>query len=226
LRVVILGPPGAGKGTCAKIIGEIYRIPVITTGDMLRAAVAGMTPLGLTAKSYMDRGELVPDDLVNRLVTERLNEPDARDGFILDGYPRSPRQAEALERILKTSGKKLNHVLHIELEDETIIDRLSRRRSCPRCGAIFHLDNKPPRARGKCDACDTELVQRDDDKPEVIRRRLEVYREKTRPLLDFYEKKGLIKVIRGDIKLTDLPANLERVLNSRVRVQSHERLQR
>jgi len=221
LRVVILGPPGAGKGTCAKIIGEIYGIPVITTGDMLRAAVVEMTPLGLTAKSYMDRGELVPDDLVNRLVTERLNEPDAQDGFILDGYPRSPRQAEALERILKTSGKKLNHVLHIELEDEAIIGRLSRRRSCPRCGAIFHLDNKPPRTSGKCDACDTELVQRDDDKPEVIRRRLEVYREKTRPLLDFYEKKGLIKVIRGDINLTDLPATLKRVLNSRVRTRSH-----
>ena len=225
MRVIILGPPGAGKGTCAKIIGEIYGIPVITTGDMLRAAVARTTPLGLTAKSYMDRGELVPDDLVNKMVTERLKEPDAEDGFILDGYPRSPKQAEALERILKTSGKKLNHVLHIELEDETIIDRLSKRRSCPECGAIFHLDNKPPKAKGKCDTCNTELVQRNDDKPEVIRRRLEVYREKTQPLLDFYEKKGLIKVIRGDINLTDLPATLKRVLNSRVRTKSHERPQ-
>jgi len=220
LRVVILGPPGAGKGTCAKIIGEIYGIPVITTGDMLRAAVARMTPMGLTAKGYMDRGELVPDDLVNDMVTERLKDPDAKGGFILDGYPRSPRQAEALEKILKTSGKKLNHVLHIELEDDTIINRLSRRRSCPKCGAIFHLDNKPPKAKGKCDACNTELVQRDDDKPEVIRRRLEVYREKTQPLLDFYEKKGLIKVIRGDINLMDLPATLKRVLNSRVRRKS------
>ena len=226
MRVVILGPPGAGKGTCAKIVGEIYGIPVITTGDMLRAAVAGMTPLGLTAKSYMDRGELVPDDLVNDMITERLKEPDAKDGFILDGYPRSPRQAEALEIILETSGKKLNHVLHIELEDETIIDRLSRRRSCPRCGAIFHLDNKPPKAKGKCDTCNAKLVQRNDDKPEVIKRRLEVFREKTQPLLDFYEKKGLIKVIRGDINLTDLPATLKRVLNSRVCTKSHEQLQR
>jgi adenylate kinase len=214
LRVVILGPPGAGKGTCAKIIGEIYGIPVITTGDMLRAAVARTTPLGLTAKSYMDRGELVPDDLVNDMVTERLKEPDAKGGFILDGYPRSPKQAEALERILKASGKKLNHVLHIELEDETVIDRLSKRRSCPECGAIFHLDNKPPKAKGKCDDCNAELVQRDDDKSEVIRRRLEVYREKTQPLLDFYEKKDLIKVIRGDINLMDLSATLKRVLNS------------
>ena len=222
MRVVILGPPGAGKGTCAKIIGEIYGIPVITTGDMLRASVARMTPIGLTAKSYMDRGELVPDDLVNEMVTARLKEPDAKGGFILDGYPRSPRQAEALEKILKTSGKKLNHVLHIELEDETIIDRLSKRRSCPKCGAIYHLDNKPPKALGKCDACNTELVQRDDDKPDVIRRRLEVYREKTQPLLDFYEKKGLIKVMRGDINLMDLPATLKRVLNSRVRTKSHD----
>ena len=222
MRVVILGPPGAGKGTCAKIVGEIYGIPVITTGDMLRAAVSGMTPLGLTAKSYMDRGELVPDDLVNEMVTARLKEPDAKGGFILDGYPRSPRQAEALEKILKTSGKKLNHVLHIELEDETIIDRLSKRRSCPKCGAIYHLDNKPPKALGKCDACNTGLVQRDDDKPDVIRRRLEVYREKTQPLLDFYEKKGLIKVMRGDINLMDLPATLKRVLNSRVRTKSHD----
>ena len=222
MRVVILGPPGAGKGTCAKIIGEIYGIPVITTGDMLRASVARMTPIGLTAKSYMDRGELVPDDLVNEMVTARLKEPDAKGGFILDGYPRSPRQAEALEKILKTSGKKLNHVLHIELEDETIIDRLSKRRSCPKCGAIYHLDNKPPKALGKCDACNTGLVQRDDDKPDVIRRRLEVYREKTQPLLDFYEKKGLIKVMRGDINLMDLPATLKRVLNSRVRTKSHD----
>ena len=214
MRVVILGPPGAGKGTCAKIIGEIYGVPVIMTGDMLRAAVARATPLGLTAKGYMDRGELVPDDLVNKMVTERLKEPDAEGGFILDGYPRSPRQAEALERILKTSGKRLNHVLHVELEDETIINRLSRRRSCPRCGAIFHLDNKPPKAEGKCDSCSSVLVQRNDDKPEVIRRRLEVYREKTQPLLDFYEKKGVIKVVRGDINLMDLPATLSRVLNS------------
>ena len=212
MRVVLLGPPGSGKGTCSKIIGEIYGAPVITTGDMLRAAVAKATPLGVTAKGYMDRGELVPDDLVNGLVAERLREPDAADGFVLDGYPRSPRQAEALERMLEASGKRLDHVLHVTLEDEVIIDRLSKRRSCPKCGAIFHLENKPPRMNGKCDTCSTVLVQRDDDKPEVIRRRLEVYREKTRPVLDFYEKRGEIKTIRGDIDLKQLPAALRRVL--------------
>ena len=213
MRVVLLGPPGSGKGTCAKIIGELYGVPVITTGDMLRAAVAKATPLGVTAKGYMDRGELVPDDLVNDLVAERLREADAANGFILDGYPRSPKQAEALDQVLKTTGKKLDHVLHLTLEDQTIIDRLSKRRSCPKCGAIFHLENKPPRANGRCDVCTTAIVQRDDDKPEVIRRRLEVYREKTQPLLDFYEKKGKIKTIRGDIDLQQLPAALRRVLS-------------
>jgi adenylate kinase len=213
MRVVLLGPPGSGKGTCAKIIGELYGVPVITTGDMLRAAVAKTTPLGVTAKGYMDRGELVPDDLVNDLVAERLREADAANGFILDGYPRSPKQAEALEKVLKTTGKRLDHVLHVALEDQTIIDRLSKRRSCPKCGAVFHLENKPPRASGRCDVCTTALIQRDDDKPEVIRRRLEVYREKTQPLLDFYEKKGKIKTIRGDIDLQQLPAALRRVLS-------------
>lgn len=213
MRVVLLGPPGSGKGTCAKIIGEVYGVPVITTGDMLRVAVVMATPLGVTAKGYMERGELVPDDLVNDLVAERLREPDAVDGFILDGYPRSPKQAEALDSILKKSGKMLDHVLHVNLEYEVIIDRLSARRSCPKCGAIFNIVNKPPRATGKCDACATTLIQRDDDKPEVIRRRLEVYREKTQPLLDFYEKKGEIKTIRGDIDLKQLPAALRRVLS-------------
>ena len=212
MRVVLLGPPGSGKGTCAKIIGVIYNVPVVTTGDMLRAAVSKATPLGVNAKGYMDRGELVPDDLVNDLVAERLSEPDAVGGFILDGYPRSPKQAEALEKILKQLGKRLDHVLHVNLEDETIIGRLSARRSCPKCGAIFNLVNNPPIVNGKCDTCSTVLVQRDDDKPEVIRRRLEVYREKTQPLLDFYEKKGEIKAIRGDIDLKKLPATLRRVL--------------
>lgn len=212
MRVVLLGPPGSGKGTCAKIIGEIYDVPVITTGDMLRETVAKATSLGLTAKSYMDRGELVPDDLVNELVAERLRELDAFKGFILDGYPRSPKQAEALEKILYESGEKLDHVLHVTLEDELIIERLSMRRSCSRCGAVYHLDNNPPQANGKCDKCASTLLQRDDDKPEVIKRRLEVYREKTQPLLEFYEKKGKIKTIRGDIDLKRLPSTIRKVL--------------
>jgi adenylate kinase len=212
LRVVLLGPPGSGKGTCAKIIGEVYGVPVITTGDMLRAAVAKASPLGVTAKGYMDRGELVPDDLVNDLVAERLKEADAKDGFILDGYPRSPKQAEALAKVLKASGKKLDDVLHVTLEDKVIIDRLSKRRSCPKCGAVYHLESNKSKVEGKCDKCGSVLILRDDDKAEVIKRRLEVYREKTQPLLDFYEKKGKIKTLRGDIELKKLPTELKSIL--------------
>ena len=199
MRVVLLGPPGSGKGTCAKIIGEMFDVPVITTGDMLRAAVARATPLGVTAKGYMERGELVPDDLVNDLVAERLRESDAGNGFILDGYPRSPKQAEALERILEQTGKRLDHVLHVNLEDETIIDRLSKRRSCPKCGAIFHVTNIPPKTAGICDKCGAALIQRDDDKEEAIRNRLVVYKKQTEPLIGFYQKRNLVADIPADL---------------------------
>jgi len=211
VRIVLLGPPGSGKGTCAKIIGELYSVPVITTGDMLRTAVTGDTPLGQTAKGYMDRGELVPDNLVNALVRDRLAQSDAVDGFILDGYPRSPNQAKALDKILRDAGKRLDHAIHVVLEDSVIVDRLSKRRSCPRCGAIYHLANKPPSIENKCDVCATALIYRDDDKPEVIKRRLEVYREKTQPLLDFYQQKGRIETIRGDLDLRELPGALKRL---------------
>jgi adenylate kinase len=211
MRIVLLGPPGSGKGTCAKIIGELYRVPVITTGDMLRTAVTGDTPLGRTAKGYMDRGELVPDELVNALVKDRVTQPDAVNGFILDGYPRSPNQAKALDKILIDTGQRLDHVIHVVLEDKVIVDRLSKRRSCPKCGAIYHLVNKPPRIENKCDTCTTSLIYRDDDKPDVIMHRLEVYREKTQPLLDFYQRRGRIETIRGDLDLKELPDALKRL---------------
>jgi adenylate kinase len=212
LRIVLLGPPGSGKGTCAKFIEDLYGVPVIITGNMLRAAVHNDTPLGKTAKGYMDRGELVPDDLVNLLVTERLSEPDAANGFILDGYPRSAKQANALDESLKKMGKSLDHVLHVNLEDDVIINRTSNRRSCPKCGSIFNLLNKPPKVAGKCDVCGEPLIQRDDDKADVIINRLKVYHVNTRPLLDWYRSKGKVKSIRGDIGLTELPAALKRLL--------------
>jgi adenylate kinase len=214
LRIMLLGPPGSGKGTCAKFIGDLYGVPVITTGDMLRAAVANDTPLGKTAKGYMDRGELIPDDLVNILVTERLSEPDAAKGFIIDGYPRSAKQAIALDESLKKMGKRLDHVLHVNLEDDLIINRTINRRSCPKCGAIFNLLNKPPKIADKCDFCGEPLLQRDDDKEDVIINRLKVYHERTKPLLDWYKKKRKVKTIRGDIDLTELPAALNRSLES------------
>ena len=212
MRIVLLGPPGSGKGTCAKLIEDLYGVPVITTGNMLRAAVANNTPLGKTAKGYMDRGELVPDDLVNNLVAERLSEPDAANGFIMDGYPRSAKQAGALDESLKRMGKSLDHVLHVNLEDEIIIKRTSSRRSCPKCGAIFNLLNKPPKEPGKCDACREPLIQRDDDKEDVIINRLKVYHKNTRPLLEWYKKKGKVKTIRGDIGLAELPTTLKKSL--------------
>ena len=212
MRVVMLGPPGSGKGTQAHIISELYGVPVVTTGDMLRDAAARGTGEGLTAKKYMDRGELVPDEIVNAVVRERLSRPDVERGFILDGFPRSKAQAEALDRILKERRLRLDHVVHVTLGDEEIVGRLSKRRSCPRCGAVYHLESKPPRRSLICDECGAQLVQRDDDRPEVIRHRLEVYREKTRPLLDRYAGMGLIREVPGDTPLEDLPRTLKSFL--------------
>ncbi len=214
MRIVLLGPPGSGKGTIAKIVEELYQVPAITTGDMLRDAAAHGTQLGRTAKGYMDRGELVPDDLVVSLVRERLTRPDAANGFVLDGYPRSVRQAEALEEILRSTGKRLDYVLSVKLEDDVIVSRLSARRSCPKCGAIYNLINKPPRREGICDVCGSALVQREDDRAEVIRRRLEVYREKTRLLLDWYAARGAVKEIRGDLSLSKLPQVIRQTLGT------------
>ena len=212
MRIVLLGPPGSGKGTIAKIVEELYQIPAITTGDMLRGASARGTSLGKTAKGYMDRGELVPDDLVVSLVRERLSMPDTLNGFVLDGYPRSVRQAEALDEILSSMGGELDCVLSVELEDEVIVRRLSARRSCPKCGTVFNLINKPPKKNGLCDNCGSILVQRDDDRPEVVRHRLEVYREKTQPLLDWYAGKGEVKTIRGDLPLAQLPSAIKEAI--------------
>jgi adenylate kinase len=208
----MLGPPGSGKGTQARIISELYKVPVVTTGDMLRDAVARGTENGKVAKGYMDRGELVPDKIVNMVVRDRLSMPDVEEGFILDGYPRSIVQADALDRILMERGLRLDYVIHVTLDDDAIIGRLGNRRSCPDCGAVYHLESKPPKDPGVCDECGSGLVLREDDKPEVIRHRLEVYREKTRPLLDRYMKAGIVREVRGDFTLDDLPGLLSKIL--------------
>jgi len=212
LRIVLLGPPGSGKGTRAHIISELYDIPVITTGDMLRKALAEGTKYGRIAKTYMDKGELVPDKIVNGIVKERLQKEDTEKGFILDGYPRSKDQADALDEILKERGDKLTHVLLLVIDDNIIIDRLSKRRICPKCGAIYHQESKPPKKPGICDVCGAKLIQRVDDKPKVIKHRLEVYAKQTRPLIQKYRKQGLIHEISGDLPLDQLKSSLKELL--------------
>jgi len=212
MRMVLMGPPGSGKGTRAHIISDLYGIPVVTTGDMLREAVRDETEFGKIAGKYMSKGDLVPDKIVNGIVRERMMKPDVQDGFILDGFPRSKTQADALDAILDELGIELTHVLFVVLSDDVIIQRLSKRRSCPKCGAVYHLESAPPKQKGVCDVCGAQLIQRDDDKEEVIRHRLEVYRELTEPLLERYGSRGLIVETSGEVAIDELSAYLKALL--------------
>jgi adenylate kinase len=207
-----LGLPGSGKGTRARIIGKMYGIPVITTGDMLREAIARGTEKGRLAEGYMKRGELVRDDIVISVVEERLSKPDVEGGFVLDGFPRSVRQAEALDRILKQKGTVLDTILNVVASPDTIVSRLSLRRSCPKCGAVYHLRDLPPRDDEICDECGSGLIQRDDDKVEIIRRRLEVYEKQTFPILERYENAGNVIEISGELDVDRIPEEVRRVL--------------
>jgi adenylate kinase len=207
-----LGLPGSGKGTRARIIGKMYGIPVITTGDMLREAIARGTEKGRLAEGYMKRGELVRDDIVISVVEERLSKPDVEGGFVLDGFPRSVRQAEALDRILKQKGTVLDTILNVVASPDTIVSRLSLRRSCPKCGAVYHLRDLPPRDDEICDECGSGLIQRDDDKVEIIRRRLEVYEKQTFPILERYENAGNVIEISGELDVGRIPEEVRRVL--------------
>jgi len=187
--LVFLGPPGAGKGTQAKLLSQRMGFLHLSTGDLLREAVKNQTPLGKKAKEYMDRGELVPDELIVQLIEETM----PKDGnVILDGFPRTVNQALALEEMLKGKGEKILKVLFFDVPDEVIVDRLSGRRVCSKCGAVYHVKYNPPKVEGVCDLCGGTLVQRDDDKEEVVRKRLEVYRKQTQPLIEFYQEKGII----------------------------------
>ncbi len=188
MKLILLGAPGAGKGTQAEILSAKLGIPTISTGNILRAAIKDGTPIGLEAKSYMDAGKLVPDSVIIGIIAQRLEQPDCADGYILDGVPRTIGQAEALDQ----SGIVFDHVLSIEISDREIEERMSGRRVCSSCGAPYHVKAKPPKAEGLCDACGGPLVQRDDDKIETVRRRLEVYHEETEPLKGYYESKGIL----------------------------------
>ena len=205
-------PPGSGKGTRAKIIGKMYDIPVITTGDMLREAVSEGTELGKQADGYMKKGELVRDDIVIGIVEERMGKSDLDRGFILDGFPRSVRQAEALDRILNKLETMIDTVLYIDAKPETILERLSLRRSCSKCGAIYHLNYKPPENEGACNECGGELFHREDDREEIILHRFEVYEKQTYPILERYENRGKVQRMDGEIKIEEISDEVERIL--------------
>ena len=193
MKLILLGPPGAGKGTQAEILSEKLSIPTISTGNILRAAVKNGTPVGLQAKSYMDAGKLVPDEVIIGIIAERLGEEDCRKGYILDGVPRTIAQAEALE----ASGIRFDCVLDIEVADEEIQRRMSGRRACTACGATYHVEAAPPKTEGVCDACGGKLVQRDDDKPETVEKRLGVYHSQTQPLIEYYTSQGKLAEVDG-----------------------------
>ena len=197
MRIVMLGAPGAGKGTQAKKLVEKYRIPQISTGDLLRAAVAAQTPLGVEAKGYMDSGELVPDNVVLGMVKERLSRDDCTDGYILDGFPRNTAQAEELDSMLASMGMQLDLALSVDVPFDDLMKRLTGRRTCSGCGQMYNIYFNPPKEEGICDKCGADLYQRDDDKEGTIRKRLEVYEEQTAPLIDYYREKGILKSVSG-----------------------------
>ena len=197
MKIIMLGAPGAGKGTHAKKITEKFGIPAISTGDIFRENIKNGTELGKKAKEYMDAGNLVSDELVCDLVVDRLKQDDCKNGYILDGFPRTIPQAEALTAALAKDDDAIDYALEIFIEDQAIIDRMSGRRVCKSCGATYHVVNIPPKTEGVCDECDGELIVRDDDAPETVKKRLDVYHEQTAPLIDYYKKQGILKVIDG-----------------------------
>ncbi|MBS4179652.1 adenylate kinase [Lederbergia citrea] len=212
MNLVLMGLPGAGKGTQADKIVEKYGIPHISTGDMFRAAMKDGTELGLKAKSFMDKGELVPDEVTIGIVRERLSKDDCARGFLLDGFPRTVAQAEALENILADMGKKIDYVVNIEVDQSILMDRLTGRRICKSCGATYHLVFNPPTESGVCDRCGGELYQRPDDNEETVQNRLEVNMKQTQPLLDFYHGKGYLKNINGQRHIDEVFLNIDSLL--------------
>ncbi len=204
MKIVMLGAPGAGKGTQAKMISEKYDIPHISTGDIFRANIKEGTELGKKAKAYMDEGKLVPDELTCDLVVDRIAQDDAKNGYVLDGFPRTIPQAEALTNALNARGEKLDYAIDVEVPDENIVNRMSGRRACVNCGGTYHVKYNPTKVEGVCDACGGQLTLRDDDKPEVVADRLKVYHEQTQPLIDYYNKEGILKEVDGTVDLKDV----------------------
>lgn len=212
MNLVLFGPPGAGKGTQAVFLVEKYGVPQISTGDLLRAAVKAGTPVGLKAQEIMNSGGLVPDEVVLEIIENRLVEPDCANGFVLDGFPRTIPQANALDIILSGLGKSIEHVISLEISSDLIVQRLSGRRACSVCGKGYHVDNAPPRVEGKCDSCAGQLIQREDDKAESVSNRLTVYEQQTAPLKTYYDKAGLLRKIDGSKSIAETQFQISKLL--------------
>lgn len=213
MKIIMLGAPGAGKGTQAKMIAEKYSIPHISTGDIFRANIKNGTELGMEAKKYMDQGLLVPDELTVKILLDRVANADCENGYVLDGFPRTIPQAEVLDRALTELGDKIDYAINVEVPDENIINRMGGRRACLTCGATFHIEHVPPKKEGICDVCGKELVLRDDDKPETVKNRLDVYHKQTQPLIDFYQEKGVLKTVDGTVDMKDVFTAIVNILS-------------
>ena len=204
MKIIMLGAPGAGKGTQAKMIADKYSVPHISTGDIFRANIKNGTELGQEAKKYMDQGLLVPDELTVKILLDRVANEDCKNGYVLDGFPRTIPQAEVLDKALTELSDKIDYAINVDVPDENIIKRMSGRRACLACGATYHIEHVPPVQEGICDRCGKELVLRDDDQPETVKNRLNVYHEQTQPLIDFYTNKGVLKTVDGTVDMKDV----------------------
>lgn len=214
MKIILLGPPGAGKGTQAKLISEKYSIPHISTGDIFRKNISEKTLLGVKAKSYMDKGQLVPDELTIDLVKDRLQQEDCKNGFLLDGFPRTVAQAEALDKFLHEYNQNINAALLIDVPQEYILERMTGRRVCNSCGASYHVKFNPSKAEGKCDVCGSELIQRKDDSEETVRERLDVYSKQTQPLVQYYSEEKVLFTIDGTREIKEVFENISDILGS------------
>jgi adenylate kinase len=213
MNIILLGPPGAGKGTQAKRLERDYGIPQLATGDMLRAAVASGSELGQQAKKVMDAGELMPDELMVQMIEDRISQDDCKNGFILDGFPRTTAQAEALDRMLEKRGTKLDHVIELKVDEEALVDRITGRYSCAKCGAGYHDRYQQPKVEGVCDHCgSTEFKRREDDNEETVRSRMQAYRDQTAPILPYYEKQGKLQRVDGMADIDEVTQQIKRIL--------------
>ena len=212
MKIIMLGSPGAGKGTQAKMIAEKYSVPHVSTGDIFRANIKNGTELGKEAKKYMDQGLLVPDELTVKILLDRVAQDDCKNGYVLDGFPRTIPQAQVLDKALAELDDAIDYAINVDVPDENIIRRMGGRRACLTCGATYHVEHIPPKKEGICDACGSELVLRDDDKPETVKNRLDVYHKQTQPLIDFYEAKGILKSVDGTVPMEDVFAAITEIL--------------